>query len=61
MTTHTIRFFRQTVTGEHVAICTCGRTMTGALDTVQSWAACHDLDDMSVPEYVPFASGLETK
>ena len=59
--THVIRFFRHTMTGESVAMCTCGRSMTARdLKDVQTWADCHALAQLpEIPEIVPFASGLE--
>lgn len=59
MTLHTIRFLRHTVSGEHCAVCTCGRTITGELETCQRWAAVHDLQELpDIVEQVPYASGL---
>ena len=61
MTLHTVRFFRHTVSGEHCAACTCGRTITGDLETCQTWAAVHDLRELpAVAEHVPYRSGLCT-
>ena len=60
MSKHTIRFFRHTVSGQYCATCTCGRSMTeDSLRDVQTWAACHDLDDLpEIVETVPYESGL---
>lgn len=61
MSHHTIRFLRHTVTGEHRAVCTCGWSMTGDLETVQTVASVHDLRMMpEETEIVPFQSGLST-
>jgi len=60
MEKHVIRFFRHTVSGQHCAVCTCGRSITeNSLQDVQTWAACHDLQELpEQPATVPYQSGL---
>jgi hypothetical protein len=61
MTLHAVRFFRHTVSGEHCAACTCGRTITGDLETCRTWAAVHDLRELpDIVAQVPYRSGLCT-
>lgn len=57
---HIIRFYRDTSTGEHIAVCSCHWSMRGELSDLQARAATHDLNALpDIPAVVPYASGLE--
>lgn len=62
MAFHSIRFFRcPEEAGEFRAVCTCGWSIRGTLEEIQSRAATHDLDEdapKSSPEKPGFVSGL---
>jgi hypothetical protein len=59
---HQVRFFRSTdEPGLHKAVCTCGWSMNGDLETLQTRAATHDLDTFELDTEPPikgFVSGL---
>ncbi len=64
MTTHTIRFLRSTSEpGEYRAVCTCGWSIGGTLEHIQTRAATHDLDEIEEPPLrrAGFVSGLPDK
>ena len=59
---HVARFYRCTdEPGLYRAVCTCGWSIQGDLETIQARAATHDLDEIQEPPLTQegFVSGLE--